>query len=79
MVKATMRSVMQAVEFDAKIKNGKIEIPPNYQNKLGENVKVILLAEEKEDSIDMIDYLTKHPINVNNFKPLSRDEIYDRG
>jgi len=38
---------MQAVEFETKIENGVIPIPFQYRNDFSDNVKVILLSEDK--------------------------------
>ncbi|MBF0227420.1 MAG: hypothetical protein HQK76_18400 [Desulfobacterales bacterium] len=71
---------MYAIEFRAKIKNGIIEIPEIYKNKLKDSVKVIILTNEKSEfSSDTIEELVRSPIKLPNFKPLRRDEIYDRG
>lgn len=48
-----------AIEFRAKIKDGMIEIPQEYRNKLKENIKVIILVEEKETTL--IDQLLNSP------------------
>ena len=70
---------MFAVEFRATIKNGMIEVPEVYRKSLKSSVKVIILTEEKpESSIDMIDQLLNNPIKMNDFKPIKRDDIYDR-
>ncbi|MGE0086940.1 MAG: hypothetical protein AB7S75_21255 [Desulfococcaceae bacterium] len=71
---------MYAVEFRTKIKNGIIEIPEIYKKRLKTSVKVIILGDEKtEQSPDIIDELLCSPVKIPNFKPLKRDEIYDRG
>ena len=69
---------MQAVEFQAKIKNGMIEVPSQYKDKLHEIVRVIILTEEGETTPNLIDHLLASPLKVRNFKPLSRAEIYER-
>lgn len=69
---------MYAVEFQARIKDGMIEIPSQYKDKLKEVVRVIILSEEKETTLNMIDQLLTSPLKVKNFKPLSRAEIYER-
>ncbi len=69
---------MHAVEFQAKIKNGMIEIPSQYQGKLKEVVRVIILTDEGETTTNLIDQLLASPLKVENFKPLSRAEIYER-
>ena len=69
---------MHAVEFKAKIKNGMIEIPSQYKDKLKEIVRVIILTDEGETTTNLIDQLLASPLKVRNFKPLSRAEIYER-
>lgn len=69
---------MYAIEFQTKIKNGIIQIPLEYINKLRETVKVIILAEEKGAKYDMIEKLLNSPLKVENFMPLKREEIYER-
>jgi hypothetical protein len=69
---------MYAVEFQAQIKNGTIEIPEVYRDRFKERVRVILLAEEASPSGDLIDQLLQHPLKVAGFTPLSREELYER-
>jgi hypothetical protein len=69
---------MYAVEFQAKVKNGTIEIPSQYRDKLKEVVRVIVLAEVEEKTDNLIDQLLETPFRVKGFEPLSRDEIYGR-
>jgi len=69
---------MHAVEFRAKIKNGMIEIPSQYKDKLKEIVRVIILTDESEPTTNRIDQLLGSPLKVKNFKPLARAEIYER-
>ena len=69
---------MQAVEFRAKIKNGMIEIPSQYKDKLKKIVRVIILTDENETTTNLIDQFLVSPLKVKNFKPLSRAEIYER-
>lgn len=70
---------MQAIEFKTKIKNGMIIIPEKYRKTLKENVKVIVLTEENESmTSDIIESLLDSPLQIPNFKPMNRDEIYDR-
>lgn len=67
---------MYAVEFEAKIKSGTIEIPPQYRDSLKEVVKVIILADGQEETVNLIDQLLKSPLKIEGFQPLARDEIY---
>jgi hypothetical protein len=69
---------MYAVEFRAKVKNGSIEIPEEYRDRFKEGVRVILLAEEENSAVNFIDHLLQHPVHLPGFKPLTRDEVYDR-
>ncbi|MUG96140.1 hypothetical protein F7734_28890 [Scytonema sp. UIC 10036] len=70
---------MLAVEFQANIQNGLVEVPERYRQELEnyKNVRVIILVDETQPQVDMIDYLLEHPIQVDNQTPLKRDEIYD--
>ncbi|MCB0192668.1 MAG: hypothetical protein KDJ65_12050 [Anaerolineae bacterium] len=69
---------MYAVEFRATVKNGVIEIPPEYRDKLQDNVKVIILAEDKRERSDMISKLLDSPLKIADFEPIPRAEIYER-
>jgi hypothetical protein len=69
---------MYAVEFQAQIKNGSIEIPEVYRDRFKERVRLILLAEEASPSGDLIDQLLQHPLKVAGFTPLTREELYER-
>lgn len=67
---------MYAVEFQAHIKNGTIEIPQAYRARLQGDVRVIILARDAQPERDMIQYLLDNPLNAPDFRPMSRDEIY---
>jgi hypothetical protein len=69
---------MYAVEFQATIKDGTIEIPEGYRHRFKERVRVILLAEEESLTENLIDQLLQHPLKVAGFKPFTRDELYER-
>ncbi|MBF0240198.1 MAG: hypothetical protein HQM12_21045 [SAR324 cluster bacterium] len=69
---------MHAVEFKARIRNGLIEIPDQYRNELKETVKVIVLSEEIEEDFDMIEALLKNPVILEEFEPLTREDIHAR-
>jgi hypothetical protein len=69
---------MYAVEFQAQIKNGTIEIPEVYRDRFKERVRVILLAEEASLAGNLIDQLLQHPRKVAGFTPLTREELYER-
>lgn len=70
---------MYAFEFQAELKDGRIEIPAEYQDKISGTVHVIVLSPEKSaGTADMIDRLLEHPIEMENFAPFTREEIYER-
>jgi len=69
---------MYAVEFQATIKDGTIEIPEVYRHRFRERVRVILLAEEESTTANLIDQLLQRPLKIPEFKPFTRDEIYER-
>ncbi|MCB0092620.1 MAG: hypothetical protein KDE54_32255 [Caldilineaceae bacterium] len=70
---------MYAVEFQTTIKNGMIEIPVEYQRHLRQSVRVILLAEDAAQTAKgFIDQLLAQPLQVKDFSPLTREEIYAR-
>jgi hypothetical protein len=68
---------MVAIEFQAQIKNGVIEIPEAYRDQLAESVRVIILAPDKATSSGIIAQLLETPIDDPHFVPLTRDEIYE--
>ena len=69
---------MEAIEFKSKIKNGIIQIPEKYKQKIGNTVKVIIITEKKAKQSDIIDKLLANPIKSKDFSPFSREEIYER-
>jgi len=70
---------MQAIEFQAVIKNGVIEVPRRYLRNLSNRVRVILLIEQMpETTANFIDQLIAQSVRVQGFRPLTREEIYAR-
>ena len=70
---------MQTIEFRAKIKNGVIQIPARFKDKVAEDVRVILVPKSKKDTnTDMIEQLMSNPLKVRGFTPLTRDETHAR-
>ncbi|MFO7970837.1 MAG: hypothetical protein R6U40_03705 [Desulfobacterales bacterium] len=68
---------MEAIEFRTKTKNGIIQIPKKYKQKISNPVKVIIISEQKEFKADIIDDLLENPIKLKDFSPFSREEIYE--
>ena len=77
---SSQRLAMFAVEFQANIQNGFIEIPEQYKSQFvtQNSIKVILLKPEENAPVeDLIEQLLKNPIQVEEFQPLKRNEIYE--
>jgi hypothetical protein len=51
---------MYAVEFQAKVKNGIIEIPARYRDQIKQMVRVIVLAEPDDKPSNLIDQLLEN-------------------
>lgn len=68
------------IKFQAKVNQGKIEIPEIYQDNLqmAETVEIIIPDSLKNVSSGIIDRLLEHPLEIQDFNALSRDEIYER-
>ena len=70
---------MFAVEFQAQVRDGMIEIPIQYRDKVKEKVRVIILTQEEEkETANLIEQLLQSPLHAPGFRPLSRDEVYAR-
>jgi len=69
---------MYAIEFQTKIKNGMIEVPSQYKDKLSETVRVIILTEASDSADNLIDHLLTSPLKIKDFTPLTRTAIYER-
>ncbi|MBN3941951.1 MAG: hypothetical protein V7L21_08420 [Nostoc sp.] len=70
--------MLNAVEFQAKIQNGLIQIPDEYKRELGEgdDIKVIVLVTKKSSKKrDIIDELTENPVQIDGV--FSCEEIYN--
>ena len=76
---------MGRIEFDTTIeREGVIRIPANLTNGLrnGEAVHVTVAPEPKERKtvkrMRLVERMINHPLVVDEFTPLTREEIYDR-
>jgi len=76
---------MYAVEFQTKITDGMIQVPEIFKKTINPHVRVILLAEDSIhteefslESHDIIDELMASPLKINDFRPIKREDIYDR-
>jgi hypothetical protein len=70
------------VEFQAQVKDGMILIPEQYKSSLNpaKHVRVILIQQSgvQTDDANFLKGLLENPIVVENFVPLTRDEMYER-
>jgi len=70
---------MEIIEFRTTVKDGVIEIPPEYQGKVNDRIRVILIPERRKSrKTNLILQLLNKPLQEKGFRPLSRDEIYGR-
>ena len=68
-----------AIEFQATIHNGVIEVPAEYRDQVQGQVRVILLADAPGPwQPDLIGHLLDHPIELAEFQPFTREALYDR-
>ena len=67
------------IKFQAKVNQGKIEIPKIYQDNLQmvEMVEIIIPESPINSPSGIISRLVEHPIEIQDFVPLSREEIYE--
>lgn len=70
---------MHTVEFQAMVKNGTIEIPPEHRAEFRDRVRVRLQTLERPvGSRTYLDELIAHPLKLKGFRPLTRDEAHAR-
>jgi hypothetical protein len=67
------------IKFQAKVNQGKIEIPEIYQDNLqmAETIEIII-PDPLEISSGIIQRLIKNPVEIQDFTPLKREEIYEQ-
>jgi len=68
---------MFAVEFEAKIQDGMIEVPKNLRSKLQNQVRVIVLSYENGGQHTLIDQLLRSPLIIPEFVAMERNELYE--
>jgi hypothetical protein len=70
---------MNTFEFQAKPMNGCIQIPAEYEEKITGTVRVIVISNDQSlGPTDMIDRLLAAPLDIENFTPMNRAEVYER-
>jgi hypothetical protein len=71
------------IEFNAKVKNGEIAIPKEFIKRLGRCKRVHVVIDRdksrrKKGKVDILERLMAHPVLIEGFRPLKREDIYDR-
>ncbi|QLE57225.1 hypothetical protein [Nostoc sp. TCL26-01] len=72
------------IQFNAKVNNGTIEIPVEYQDEIhnAEIVKIVILKPSSKKKrfppTGIIAQLTANPIQIADFKQLTREEANER-
>lgn len=69
--------ILEAIEFQASVKDGVIRVPAAYRERLTRPVRVILLTESEPEREDLINQLLLKPRKAKGFRPLSRDAAHE--
>lgn len=69
---------VNAVEFEAVAKDGRIDIPARLVRQVQGQVRVIVLYEDEAAPGNLFDSLMDNPARVPDFVPLTRDEVHER-
>ena len=73
-----MSGTMIAIEFQTHVKDGTIEVPEQYRDEVQGEVRVIILRTDRQKKSKIIERLLQQPLQDPSFRPLTRDELYDR-
>ncbi|AIE73890.1 MULTISPECIES: hypothetical protein [unclassified Synechocystis] len=65
---------MKTIEFTAKINQGMIAIPKEYDQELQEELEVEVTVKPKRKK-RLMDRLAENPVSVEGWRNLTRDEI----
>ena len=69
---------MYTIEFQTRVKDGMIQIPQSYRDRVKDTVRVIVLIGAPASDETFIDQLLAQPLQLPDFEPLRRAEIYVR-
>ena len=73
---------MVTVEFQAKVENGVIVVPQEYQQELAKasTVKIIVSKQPKNKTMqfDIMDELAQNPITVPGIRSMTREQMHER-
>ncbi len=70
---------MDRIQFDTRVEEpGILRIPEPYAHELGKgkNVRVTVVEEPRENGT--VKFLREHPLHAPGFKPMKREDLYDR-
>ncbi len=69
---------MSKIKFTAKVNQGNIEIPQQYQEAIQEveTIEIIINRQTVSSNQGIIQRLLNNPIKIQNFVPLTRDEVH---
>lgn len=70
---------MSSIEFETTVRDGIIEIPPEYRGRVIGRVNVRMEpAVPHRPAPNLIDELISRPLRIPGFRPLSREESHER-
>lgn len=73
---------MSIVEFQAKVENGIIVIPDEFQQELAEvsTVKIVVFKQPKKQTkqFDIMDELAQKPVSVPGIRSITREQMHER-
>ena len=71
---------MSKIKFTAKVNQGNIEIPQEYRQAIQEveTIEIIVNSRTVTSDQGIIHRLLENPIEIQNFVPLTRDEVHER-
>jgi hypothetical protein len=78
---STKEEKIPVLEFTARVRDGQIEVPEEYRERLEdvETVKITLTPKRRTAAIGIITQLVENPIKVKVFSPFTREEAHERG
>ncbi|MBD2448192.1 hypothetical protein H6G76_13660 [Nostoc sp. FACHB-152] len=73
---------MSTVEFQAKVENGVIVIPEEYQQELVEvsTVKIVVFKQSQKQDVqfDIMNELAQKPVSVPGIRSITREEMHEQ-
>lgn len=75
---------MQAIEFETDVKNRSIKIPHKFSILESKHVRFVALFDSgthvpnSKKKPSFVDNLLLNPLKIKNFKPMKREEVYER-